>query len=140
MQENPNQQPLVRDSIVAAQRFGGSIVLIPRVTMSSSDKIYSVQDDDSSVSSKLSSATNEDSESETSDYDGKRDYNEVKDLTRKETEAVDMWRDLVTGILVITACLVTCGAYIYLMRDETEAFTLAVSYDDCSRCCYMIPK
>jgi hypothetical protein len=86
------------------------------------------EDDDAvSVSSKLSDSSGEESTLDPTDSDGKRDYNEVKNLTRKENEAVEMWRELVTGMLVITAVLVTCGAYIYLMRDETETFTLTVS-------------
>jgi hypothetical protein len=45
----------------------------------------------------------------------KRDYNEVKDFTRKkENAAMVTWTDLVTGMLVIIAILVTCGACLHL--------------------------
>ena len=54
------------------------------------------------------------------------DFREVRNYTRKETKDVETWRDLVTGVLVITACLVTMASFIYLSRNETESFKLAV--------------
>jgi hypothetical protein len=84
-------------------------------------------DDAVSASSKLSVSSDKESTLGITESDDKEDYNEVKNLSRKENEAVAMWRELVTGMLVITACLMTCGTYIYLMRSETATFTLNVS-------------
>ena len=56
-------------------------------------------------------------------------YREVRNMTRKENKVVETWRDLVTGVLVITACFVSTASFIYLSRDETVTFQLAVSED-----------
>ncbi|CAB9508033.1 Receptor-type guanylate cyclase gcy [Seminavis robusta] len=56
---------------------------------------------------------------------GKDEFREVRNFTRKETKNVETWRDLVTGVLVITATFVTMASFIYLSRNETETFLLA---------------
>ena len=53
-------------------------------------------------------------------------FREVRNMTRKETKDVETWRDLVTGVMVITGCFVTTACFIYLSRDETDTFKLAV--------------
>jgi hypothetical protein len=53
-------------------------------------------------------------------------YKEVRDMTKKENENVETMRDLVTGVLVITATFISISAFIFLSRNETDAFKLAV--------------
>ena len=74
-----------------------------------------------------SSGTNNDSDNfvdESTDQ-----FREMRNLTRKETKDVDTWRDLVTGVMVSAGCFVTTACFIYLSRDETETFQLAVRLD-----------
>jgi len=52
---------------------------------------------------------------------------EIRDIMRKETKAVLMWQEIVTGMLVITACFVTITTYIILSRQEVDDFTAGVS-------------
>lgn len=69
----------------------------------------------------------EESESDTSTGAAeRRNLKEVRDYTRKENQAVDMWRDLVTGVLVIVACCVSLASYIYLSHNETLSYQQAV--------------
>ncbi|CAB9525101.1 Receptor-type guanylate cyclase gcy [Seminavis robusta] len=88
-----------------------------------------LDDDELSVSSKLSSDNGSSTFDPTDSDERNADFNEVKNLTRKENEAVEMWRELVTGMLVITACLVTCGSFIYLSIDETSSFKTSFNQD-----------
>jgi hypothetical protein len=53
-------------------------------------------------------------------------YREVKNMTKRENENVETMRDLVTGVLVITASFISISAFIFLSRNETDAFRLAV--------------
>jgi hypothetical protein len=38
-----------------------------------------------------------------------------------------LWREIVTGMLVITAALVTVTTYIFLSREEVDDFSRGVS-------------
>ena len=54
----------------------------------------------------------------------------VKDVVktiRKESKDVDMWREIVTGMLVITAAMVTVTTYVLLSRQEVQEFASGVS-------------
>jgi lipopolysaccharide export LptBFGC system permease protein LptF len=53
-------------------------------------------------------------------------YREVRDMTKKENQNVETMRDLATGVLVIVACCISVSAFIFLSRNETDAFKLAV--------------
>ena len=86
-------------------------------------------DDDSVLSDDLSSgasASNGTTSEELMDSSTGDEFREVRNLTKKESKDVDTWRDLVTGVLVITACFVTTASFIYLSREETKTFKLAV--------------
>jgi hypothetical protein len=52
---------------------------------------------------------------------------EINNMLRKESKDVRMWREIVTGMLVITASLVTIATYIVLSREEVDAFNNGVS-------------
>jgi len=89
-------------------------------------------DDDASESSAFSNCSSTSSTSKTagdgsSSEERRANYKEVKDFTRKETESVEMWRELVTGMLVIIASLLTCGTFIFLSTEETNTFKSSVS-------------
>jgi hypothetical protein len=83
-------------------------------------RAYDDEGEDVSLVSSSHDASTEQNSSE-------ENFKEVANLTRKENEQVEMWRDLVTGMLIITACFVTCASFIYLSRNETESFKEAVS-------------
>jgi cobalamin biosynthesis Mg chelatase CobN len=51
----------------------------------------------------------------------------VVKMIRKESAAVDMWREIVTGMLVITAAMVTVTTYVLLTRQEVQEFSAGVS-------------
>lgn len=52
---------------------------------------------------------------------------EINNMLRKESKDVLMWREIVTGMLVITAALVTITTYVLLSRQEVDVFTNGVS-------------
>jgi hypothetical protein len=55
------------------------------------------------------------------------DVAHVVKMIRKESADVDMWREIVTGMLVITAAMVTVTTYILLSRQEVQEFSAGVS-------------
>lgn len=52
---------------------------------------------------------------------------EVKDMTQRETDQIHIWKALVLFTIVITACLVSAGAYVFLEQGETENYRTSVS-------------
>lgn len=55
---------------------------------------------------------------------------EVKDLAKKDTQRIRMWRFIVTGALVATSTAVTVSTYRFLANEETQKFETAVSEQD----------
>jgi VIT1/CCC1 family predicted Fe2+/Mn2+ transporter len=51
---------------------------------------------------------------------------EVRKLIQKESNDVRMWRELVTGMLVIISALVTITTYVFLSKEEVRAFRAGV--------------
>jgi hypothetical protein len=90
-----------------------------------------VADDNKSVASE-SYFSDEDDESQLdSDFHGEEESRdeekEIQLIIRKENKAVLLWREIVTGMLVITAALVTVTTYIFLSREEVDDFSRGVS-------------
>jgi hypothetical protein len=56
-----------------------------------------------------------------------RGMGEMREIIQAETQGVIMWREIVTGMLVITTCFVTVMTYIFLLRQEVDDFTNGVS-------------
>lgn len=84
--------------------------------------------DDEDEDDDLNSGTNDEDEASFSTSAHSRDeINEINGLLRKESKAVHMWREIVTGMLVITAVLVTVTTYLILTRAEVENFSNGVS-------------
>ena len=85
--------------------------------------------DDSAVSTSGCDAGGDTSSGEIGGDTSTDDKNlrEVRNLALKESKDVDTWRDLVTGVLVITACCVATASFIYLSKNESNTFKLAVS-------------
>lgn len=52
---------------------------------------------------------------------------EVKELAKKDTRRIRMWRFIVTGALVATSTAVTISTYRFLANEETHKFETAVS-------------
>ena len=53
-------------------------------------------------------------------------FNEVRDMSKKENHEVETMRELVTGVLVITASFISVAAFVFLSKNETNSFILAV--------------
>ena len=51
---------------------------------------------------------------------------EMKKMTREETKKVKVWREVVTGVLVITAAFMATATYVVLNREENKEFLSAV--------------
>ena len=88
-------------------------------------------DDVSSVISEamsFSTSGHMSSTGEGTNTDSNKNLREVMKHTRRETKRVETWRELVTGVLVITASLVATTTFIYLNREEISAFKEAVSH------------
>jgi hypothetical protein len=84
----------------------------------SSESYYS--DDDDDLSGLDSSGNGEDESS-------RDEEKEIQLIIRNENKAVMLWREIVTGMLVITAVLVTVTTYIFLSREEVDDFSRGVS-------------
>jgi hypothetical protein len=84
----------------------------------SSESYYSDDDDDLSG---LDSGGNGEDES------SRDEEKEIQLIIRNENKAVMLWREIVTGMLVITAVLVTVTTYIFLSREEVDDFSRGVS-------------
>jgi hypothetical protein len=92
-------------------------------------------DDDDDDDRSTSSFVEDEDHSEKSETEAESDRDETEEinkLIRKESKDVLMWREIVTGMLVITAALVTITTYVLLSREEVDDFTRAVSADGCS--------
>jgi hypothetical protein len=83
-------------------------------------------DDDVGDSNTDSAEANGEGNSSSNDSTLAANYKEVRDMTKKENENVETMRDLVTGVLVITATIISISAFIFLSSNETDAFNLAV--------------
>lgn len=68
-----------------------------------------------------------DSQFNDEDESSRDEEKEIQKIIRKETKDVLLWREIVTGMLVITAALVTVTAYIFLSREELDDFKSGVS-------------
>lgn len=84
-----------------------------------------LQEDESASLSDLQSFDGSETSSRV-DSDEPDERKEMQQLVHKENADVDMWREIVTGMLVITAALVTVTAYIYLSREEVDDFKTGV--------------
>jgi hypothetical protein len=85
---------------------------------SASSGSYYSDDDESSG---LGSGVNGEDES------SRDEEKEIQLIIRNENKAVLLWREIVTGMLVITAALVTVTTYIFLSREEVDDFSRGVS-------------
>jgi hypothetical protein len=90
----------------------------------SSESYYSDDDDESSG---LGSGVNGEDES------SRDEEKEIQLIIRNENKAVVLWREIVTGMLVITAALVTVTTYIFLSREEVDDFTRGVSQSSAAK-------
>jgi hypothetical protein len=88
-------------------------------------------DDDRSTSSFVEDEDHSE-KSETEAESDRDETEEINKLIRKESKDVLMWREIVTGMLVITAALVTITTYVLLSREEVDDFTHGVSADGCN--------
>lgn len=61
------------------------------------------------------------------DESSRDEEKEIQLIIKKENKAVLLWREIVTGMLVITAALVTVTTYIFLSREEVDDFSRGVS-------------
>lgn len=77
--------------------------------------------------SKQSESDSNDRLDEVDEKEGRDETEEINRLIRKESKDVLMWREIVTGMLVITAALVTITTFVLLSREEVADFTRAVS-------------
>jgi hypothetical protein len=84
-------------------------------------------DDDRSTSSFEDDGEDHSEKSETEAESDRDETEEINKLIRKESKDVLMWREIVTGMLVITAALVTITTYVLLSREEVDDFTHSVS-------------
>jgi hypothetical protein len=55
---------------------------------------------------------------------------EVRKLSSKDTHRLRLWRIVVTGVLLLTACAVTFTTYALLKEQEDENFHTAVRFTD----------
>jgi hypothetical protein len=101
----------------AKETSNGEIAVADDDASASSESYYS--DDDES--SGLGSGVNGDDES------SRDEEKEIQLIIRNENKAVVLWREIVTGMLVITAALVTVTTYIFLSREEVDDFSRGVS-------------
>jgi hypothetical protein len=85
---------------------------------SASSESYYSDDDESSG---LDSGVNGEDEA------SRDEEKEIQLIIRNENKAVVLWREIVTGMLVITAALVTVTTYIFLSREEVDDFSKGVS-------------
>jgi hypothetical protein len=91
----------------------------------------SLDDDDDDSSEGSNSTGSEDNGASSSaesttrtgtDFDEKANEKEITKLIQKESKNVFMWREVVIGVLFITATLMTVGTYILLSREEFNSF------------------
>jgi ABC-type Zn2+ transport system substrate-binding protein/surface adhesin len=91
----------------------------------------SVDDSDDNSTSSFDdddhSKSDHDDEHDDDEGSDRDETEEINKLIRKESKDVLMWREIVTGMLVITAALVTITTYVLLSREEVDDFTHGVS-------------
>jgi hypothetical protein len=96
-------------------------IVAPDDNASASSESYFSDDDEDDESSGLGSGVNGEDES------SRDEEKEIQLIIRNENKAVMLWREIVTGMLVITAALVTVTTYIFLSREEVDDFSRGVS-------------
>ena len=57
----------------------------------------------------------------------KREKEEIEELIRRETRSVATWRETVTGILMIVAFVASVATFVFMGREEHNAFVTSVS-------------
>jgi hypothetical protein len=102
----------------AKETSNREIAVVDDNASASSESYYSDDDDESSG---LGSGVNGEDES------SRDEEKEIQMIIRNENKAVVLWREIVTGMLVITAALVTVTTYIFLSREEVDDFSRGVS-------------
>jgi hypothetical protein len=94
--------------------------------------MQSFGDDDSSEGNNSNSTESEDNGASSSgesttrtgtDFDEQANEKEITNMIQKESKNVFMWREVVIGVLFITATLMTVGTYILLSREEFNSFS-----------------
>jgi hypothetical protein len=88
--------------------------------------------DDASVASESYYSDEDESSALDSGFNGDDDESrdeekEIQLIIKNENKSVLLWREIVTGMLVITAALVTVTTYIFLSREEVDDFSRGVS-------------
>ena len=64
---------------------------------------------------------------ESKDHSERSTKDEVKALAAEETKQIWIWKFIVILLIILTAAIVSTGAYIFLHRDEDEGFSISVS-------------
>jgi hypothetical protein len=103
---------------------------MPRKGMPGDLQSVASEDSDDDDDRSTSSFVDDEDHSEKSETEAESDRDETEEinkLIRKESKDVLMWREIVTGMLVITAALVTITTYVLLSREEVDDFTHGVS-------------
>jgi len=113
------------------ERSAGSTLTTHRTIMATTqiissrdmDGISISSNDDASLidSSSDQSTTDVQSRTETS-TDNNADLKEVRGLIKNESKRVRLWREVVTGALIIVATLVTVTTYVLFSRLEVDDF------------------
>ena len=91
--------------------------------------------DDSSQSESQTNTTTNGSSSEAL----KEQRDEIRALVEKETKDVLLWKEILTGMMIITACIVSVATYIFLSKEEVDSFTNGVSTTKKRVLCLAIP-
>ena len=104
----------------AARREANHLTMITDdVNSQSSD---SLEKEDSSSSSDDEGEPSTTEGTATSDSSTGHEEKELAKHIRRESKDVYMWREIVTGMLLVTAALLTVGTFILLTRHEYDEF------------------
>lgn len=83
-------------------------------------RIFDVDDEGDNSSTKLSVNTNPSSDNERDEIE------EVQKFAKKDTRRIMIWRFVIFGVLLTTACTVTLTTWNILLKEQDEGFHSAV--------------